>query len=117
MRLLLRGLRAREVAVAAEAIGIDVGELRRQFAGGRSIAGIASGAGVTAEEVIGAVVADSMRALDEILTAATASREAVDEAKARPPLWAARLVQATKNDLRQAMRRQPSESGGVHLLP
>ena len=103
-RLLLRGLRRREVTVAATTIGIGPDELRRDFAGGRSIAEIAVTAGVAPERVVSAVVVDATAMLDRALTDGTAPPDAASEAKARLPIWATRLVHATRDDLPERTR-------------
>jgi hypothetical protein len=102
-RLLLHGLRQREVGVAAATIGAEPAELRREFAGGRSIAEIAVAAGVAPERLISAVIADAGAALDRSLADGTATSDAVALAKADLPRWATRLVHATRNDLRGAL--------------
>ena len=98
-RLLLRGLRPRAVTLAATTIGIEPAELRRDFAGGRSIAEIATAAGVAPERVASAVIADATAMLDRALADGTAPPQAVFQAKARLPVWTTRLIHATRDDL------------------
>ena len=113
VRLLLRGLAHREFTVAANTIGVDSGELRRDFAGGRSIADAAAAAGIALDAVVGAVVTDATARLDQALTDGMASPDVVAQAKARLPQWAARLVHATRDDApgATAMRRRPAGLG------
>jgi len=98
-RLLLRGLRPRAVTLAAATIGIEPAELRRDFAGGRSIAEIATAAGVAPETVTSAVIADATAMLDKALADGTAPPQAVSQAKTRLPVWTARLIHAARDDL------------------
>ena len=112
-RLLLRGLRHREVGVAAATIGAEPAELRREFAGGRSIAEIAVAAGVAPERVVSAVIADAGAMLDRSAADGMATPDAVASAKADLPRWATRLVHATSSDLRGSLRgRRPGALGG-----
>jgi hypothetical protein len=98
-RLLLRGLRPRAVTLAATTIGIEPAELRRDFAGGRSIAEIATAAGVAPERAASAVIADATAMLDRAVADGTAPPQAVSQAKARLPVWTTRLIHATRDDL------------------
>jgi hypothetical protein len=103
-RALLRGLRPRAVTLAATTIGIEPAQLRREFAGGRSIAEIASAAGVAPERVANAVIADATAMLDKALANGTAPAPAVSQAKTRLPVWTSRLIHATRDDLPGPMR-------------
>jgi hypothetical protein len=85
--------------LAAATIGIEPAELRRDFAGGRSIAEIATAAGVAPETVTSAVIADATAMLDKALADGTAPPQAVSQAKTRLPVWTARLIHATRDDL------------------
>ena len=112
-RRLLRGLRRRAVTVAAASIGLEPAQLRREFAGGRSIAEIAVAAGVSPDRVVSAIVAETAAALDHGLTGGTSTPTAVAQAKARLPLWATRLVYATRDDLEASLAaRRPGAAFG-----
>lgn len=113
VRLLLRGLAHHEFAVAANTIGVDPAELRRDFAEGRSIAEVAAATGVALDSAVSAVVADATTMLDQALADRMAPPDTVVQAKARLPHWAARLVHATKDDLpgSMAMRRRRAGLG------
>ncbi len=112
-RLLLRALRHREVAVAAATIGTEPAELRREFAGGRSIAEIAVAAGVAPDSVVSAVVADAGAMLSRNLADGMATPDAVARAKAELPRWATRLVHAKRDELRvSSPARSPGSAFG-----
>ena len=109
-RLLLRGLRRRAVTVAAATIGTEPAQLRREFAGGRSIAEIAAAAGVAPDRVVQAIAADAGAALDRSVAEGTATPDAVTQARTRLPLWSTRLVYATRDDLEALSARRRSGS-------
>ncbi len=111
VRPLLRGLIRREFAVAAGTIGLDPAELRRDFAGGRSIAEVSATAGIVLDTVVRAIVADATARLDRDLADGTASPDAVAQAKARLPQWAARLAHYTRDDLLGSMPMGRSRGG------
>jgi hypothetical protein len=99
-RGILRRLAPAEFEVAAGTIGIDLTQLRREFAAGRSIAEQATAAGVAVAAVVEAVTRDTSARLEEAVAAGTLSVADANQAKARLPVWAPRLVAVHRNDLR-----------------
>jgi hypothetical protein len=91
-RPLLRGLAPQAFEVAARVIGVSAVELHRGFQQSRSIAAAATAKGVSVVAVVAAVVSDASVALDRAVAQGTSSPEVAGRAKARPPIWPARLV-------------------------
>jgi hypothetical protein len=98
-RGILRRLAPAEFEVAAATIGIDLTQLRREFAAGRSIAEQATAAGVAVAAVVEAVTRDTSARLEEAVAAGTLSVADANQAKARLSVWAPRLVAVHRNDL------------------
>jgi hypothetical protein len=73
-------------------IGVSAVELHRGFQQSRSIAAAATAKGVSVVAVVAAVVSDASVALDRAVAQGTSSPEVAGHAKARPPIWPARLV-------------------------
>jgi hypothetical protein len=99
-RGILRRLAPAEFEVAARTIGIDLTQLRREFAAGRSIAEQATAASVAVAAVVEAVTRDTSARLEEAVAAGTLSVADANRAKARLSVWAPRLVAVHRNDLR-----------------
>jgi hypothetical protein len=96
VRSALRELARQELVVAARQIGLDANQLRHAFQEGRSIAELAAGAGVALEPIVRVIVADATRAIDQKVAAGQMNEQVADRAKARLPVWAARLVNFRK---------------------
>jgi hypothetical protein len=99
-RGILRRLAPAEFEVAAGTIGIDLTQLRREFASGRSIAEQATAAGVAVAAVVEAVTRDTSARLDQAVAAGTLSVADANQAKARLSVWVPRLVAVHRNELR-----------------
>ncbi len=104
VRGVLRRLARAEFEVAARAIGSDPARLRSEFDHGRSIAELASDAGVAVGTVVDAVIRDASVRLDRAVAEGTLSSASADLAKARLPIWAPRLLAAHKGELRGPRR-------------
>jgi len=101
VREVLSGLVRSEFVVAGEIIGLGPAQVRSAFDQGRSLADMASGAGVPMERIVDAVVSDAHVRIDEYIAEGKVTRERALEVQARLPLWANRLVNFHKGDLRR----------------
>jgi hypothetical protein len=101
VRELLRGLARSEFRVAAGAIGVDPNQFRRAFKGGSSIADLAAEKGVPLDRVVNAIVADAATQVDMRVSNGALDATTAQFAKARLQIWATRLVNFHKGDLRR----------------
>ncbi len=97
----LRGLARSEFMVAAGVVGLDPAQVRRAFDQGRSLAELATGAGVPLERLVNAIVSDASAKIDQGVAGGRLTQERAREDKARLPVWASRLVKFHKGDLRR----------------
>jgi hypothetical protein len=97
----LRGMARSEFVVAAGVIGLEPAAVRRAFDQGSSLAELATGAGVPVDRVVNAVVRDASAKLDQDVTNGRLTGPRADQAKARLPTWASRLVNFHKGDPRR----------------
>ena len=100
IRGMFRGMAQGEFDVAAKAIGTTTTQLREDFAGGRSIAEVATSAGVKNDLVVSAIVSDMTAKIDEAASQGKVPSQFVTRAKNWLPTWAARFVNAHKGEIR-----------------
>jgi len=100
-RDVLRPLARSEFQVAAGIIGLDSGQARHAFDQGRSLAEVATGAGVPVERLVTAVVSDASVKIDQDVAEGKMTQERALQAKARLPIWANRLVNFHKGDFQR----------------
>jgi hypothetical protein len=101
VRELLRGLARNEFRVAAGVIGIDQYQFRRAFNSGSSIAELAAEKGVPLDRVVSAMVADAEAQVDLQVSKGGVDPTSAQFAKARLQIWANRLANFHKGDLRR----------------
>lgn len=101
IRELLRGMARAEFDVAASTIGISSAQLQRDFDNGRSIAEIASAAGVSVDTVVNAIIADMSAKIDQAKTEGRVSSDLAAQAKSRLSMWVTRLVNGHKGEFRR----------------
>jgi hypothetical protein len=101
VRDVLRGLAHSEFVVAARVLGLEPATVRRAFDQGSSLAELARGAGVPVDRVVNAVVSDASAKLDRDVADGRLTGPRADQAKARLPTWASRLVNFHKGDPRR----------------
>jgi hypothetical protein len=101
VRELLRGLARSEFRVAAGVIGIDQYQFRRAFNSGSSIAELAAEKGVPLDRVVKAMVADAEAQVDLQVSKGGVDPTSAQFAKARLQIWANRLANFHKGDLRR----------------
>ncbi|MGO8876619.1 MAG: hypothetical protein ACLQNG_12755 [Acidimicrobiales bacterium] len=106
VRQLLRDLAPHAFEVAGAVIGVDPAELRRGFQQGRSVAEAAAAKGVTVSTVVDAVMRDASVGVDRALANGLLSPAAADRARARLPMWSARMIYGTREEF-QRTRWQP----------
>ena len=106
----LRELVPEGFRAAATAIGVDLTILRREFAGGKSIAEVATESRVPVDDVVRSMVGDVSLAIDHAVTAGTMSSRDATVARSRLPQWANRLVTMHREDLQRLER---SVGGGT----
>ena len=102
VRNLLRSMVPGEFEAAAQAIGVEPGELRRDVDCGRSIAELTTAAAVAVDDVVAAIVRSASARIDLLVGEGIVSAETATQARERLPLWAARLVERRKSGLRRA---------------
>jgi hypothetical protein len=100
VRRVLRELARPEFAVAGREMGLDASQMRRAFDEGRSVAELATGVGVPLRRIVDAIVADATSTIDRRVAEGRISQQLASQVKARIPMWAARLVNFHKGDLR-----------------
>jgi hypothetical protein len=101
VRELLRGLARAEFPVAAGIIGMDPAQVRTAFEQGRSLAELATGAGVPVERVVNGVASDAAARIDQGVADGRVPEERALQAKAQLPVWANRLVNFHKGDFQR----------------
>jgi hypothetical protein len=77
---------------------MDPAQARDAFDGGRSLAELATSAGVPVDRLVAAVVSDASAKIDQDVAGGTLTQDLAAAAKARLPMWANRLVSAHKGD-------------------
>jgi hypothetical protein len=105
MRGMFREMAQSEFDVAARTIGTSSAQLRSDFDGDRSIAEIATAAGVKSDTVVSAVVADMSAKIDQAVAEGKVPSQLAARAKSGLPTWAARFVNAHKGEMRGGMNR------------
>ena len=90
--------------MAARVIGLETNQMRRAFDEGRSIAELASDAGVPVEVIVSAIVTDATNAIDRRVGDGQMSQQQALQVKSRLPVWASRLVNFHKGDMRRLRR-------------
>jgi hypothetical protein len=93
---LLRELAPQAFEVAAGVLGVTATELRHGFEQGRPAAEVARATGVSVETVVAAVAGDASVAIDRAVNEGRVSPATAARAKARLPMWAARLIYGTR---------------------
>jgi hypothetical protein len=101
-REVLRRLARSEFAVAGTILGWGPGQVRDAFGQGRSLAEMATQCGVPVQRVVDAVVADASAKINQGMADGTITPERGRDATRRLPVWAGRLVNVHKGDLRRA---------------
>ncbi len=105
-RLSLRPLVPDGFRAAAGAIGVNLTTLRREFAGGKSIAEMATDAHVPVDDVVRSMVGGVSVAIDRAVLDGTMSSRDASVARSRLPQWSNRLVTLHRDDV-------PRIHGGV----
>jgi hypothetical protein len=100
-RGVLAALALQEFGVAARVMGIDGIQMRRAFDEGRSIAELAAQSGVPLERIVSAVVSDATSTIEGRVSQGQMAQQQALEVKARIPVWASRLVNFHKGDMRR----------------
>lgn len=98
MRDTMQRLARGELEVAATTIGVESDELRRNVADGRSIAAVATAAGVPTEQVVDAVMRDAAAKIDRAVSAGNLAPDRAEMLRGRLPRWANRFVAGTGPD-------------------
>ena len=101
VRGVLRGFARSELIVAARIISLGPAQVRRSFDEGRSLAELATGAGVPVERMVDAVIRDTSAKLDREVAEARLTQARAQQVRARLPLWANGLVHFHKGDLQR----------------
>jgi hypothetical protein len=104
MRGMFRGMAQGEFDMAARVIGTSTSQLRNDFASGRSIAEVATAAGVKTDMVVSAIVADMTARIDEAASQGKVPSQLATRAKTDLPTWSARFVNAHKGEMRGGRR-------------
>jgi hypothetical protein len=99
---LLRGMVRDEFDVAATSIGISSTKLRTDFGSGKSIAEVASAAGVSVDVVIKAMISDMSARIDQAGAEGKVSKDLADQAKSRLSMWVPRLVNGHRGEFRRS---------------
>ena len=94
-RQMLQRLASLELDVAATAIGVAPGVLRRAVDDGRSISALAADAGVPSDRVVDAVVRDSNTKVDRAVADGRIAPDRASMLRTRLPNWAEQLVLQT----------------------
>ena len=102
VREVLRGFARSEFIVAAGIISLGPAQVRRSFDEGRSLAELATVAGVPVERMVDAVVRDTSAKLDREVAEGKLTQAQAHQVEARLPSWANGLVHFHKGDLQRA---------------
>jgi hypothetical protein len=98
-RQLFRPLIPDGFRAAASAIGVNLTTLRGEFAGGKSIAEVATDAQVPVDDVVRSMVGSVSVAIDQAVLDGTMSSRDASVARSRLPQWSNRLVTIHRDDL------------------
>jgi len=97
----LRALAPDGFRAAATAIGVNLTTLRREFAGGKSIAEVATDAQVPIDDVVRSMVGGVSVSIDQAVLDGTMSARDASVARSRLPQWSNRLVTIHRDDVRR----------------
>ena len=101
----LRALVPDAFRAAATGLGVTLTTVRRDFAGGKSIAQMAADARVPVDDVVRIMVSGLSDAIDREVVAGTMSSREGAVARSRLPQWTNRLVTMHRADLERLERR------------